>query len=235
MRSHPSAEKLTDAQRLLWDAYIAAESRAPRPEKLLALNAFLDALSASPPSEWFAWARLMAEQVVDQGLNLVIRRPLFERAIFPALLAGYRARLPGAARWLAGLNENLQGSSWCRDQLQPDERTELGLLKAAIKHDPEDRRSRQRLINVFADRLRYSLHELPSGVLHGMDGATPEQCRELEEELNEFCRLIADEEMGERYGELIRACRFHFRAYRDYVLHREEYGSYATYISEHPE
>ena len=76
-------EMLTDVQRQFWDAYIAAESRAPRAEKLQSLDAFLDALTASPPTVWFPWARSIAEQVVDHGGDLVIRRPLFERAVFP--------------------------------------------------------------------------------------------------------------------------------------------------------
>src|SRR5208337_4685003 len=101
----------------------AAESRAPRAEKLLALDAFLDALVASHPTEWFSWARSIAEQVVDHGVNLVIRRPLFERAVFPALLAGYQARLPGSARWLAGLSENLWSCPGCREQLRSEEGT----------------------------------------------------------------------------------------------------------------
>ena len=224
----------TDAQRQLWDAYIAAESRAPRAEKLRALDAFLDALATSPPSDWFPWARSIAEQVVDHGGNLVIRRPLFERAVFPALLAGYRLCLPGSARWLAGLSENLWRYPKCRESLQPDEMTEVGLLSAAIRHDPNDRRSRLRLIDKIADRLCYSLHELPSGVLYGMDGATIEECQELDEELDEFCRLVAQEELDARYAELIQCCRFHFRAYRDYLTNREQYRDYAEYLSQHP-
>ncbi len=225
---------LTEVQRKLWEAYEAAESRAPRAEKLLALDAFLNALVVSATKAWFPWARSIAEQVVDHGINFVIRRPLFERAVFPALLAGYQARLPGCARWLAGFAENLWRCPGCREQLQPEELTELGLLWAAIRHDPGDRRSRLRLIDKIADRLRYSLHELPSGVLYGMDGASPEQCQELGEELEKFCRLVAQEEMEERYAELIRNCRLHFGAYRDYLLSREQYSSYAEYLSKHP-
>ena len=223
---------LTDVQRKLWEAYEIAESRAPRAEKLRALDAFLDALVTSPPAEWFPWARLIAEQVVDGGVNWVIRRPLFERAVFPALLAGYHARLPGSARWLAGLSQQLLGCPACRERFQPEEATELGLLLAAIGHDPSDRRSRLRLIDKIADRLRYSLHEVPSGILYGMDGASPEQCQELEEELEEFCRLVAQEQMQERYAELIRAGRLHFRGYRDYLLNRDKYGNYAEYLSQ---
>lgn len=226
---------LTDHQRKLWEAYEAAECRAPRAEKLRSLEAFLDILVASPPMEWYPWARSIAEQVVDHGVNLVIRRPLFERAVFPALLDGYQARLPGSARWLAGLSQQLLGCPACRERLQPEEATELGLLLAAIRHDPVDRRSRLRLIEKIADRLRFSLHEVPAGVLYGMDGASPEQCQELEAELEEFCRLIAQERMQERYAELIGACRHHFRGYRDYLLHREKHESYAAYLSQHTE
>jgi hypothetical protein len=224
---------LTDDQRKLWEDYKTAEGRTLRAEKLRALNVFLDALVISPQADWFPWARSIAEQVVDHGLNFVIRRPLFERAVFPALLAGYQARLPGSARWLAGLADHLRRNPQYREQLQPDEATELGLLWAAIRHDPADRRSRLRVIDKVANRLRFSIHEVPSGLLYDMDGASPEQCVELEEELEEFCRLVEREGMHERYAELIHACRLHFRAYRDYLLHREDYESYAAYLSEH--
>jgi hypothetical protein len=226
---------LTDHVRKLWEAYEAAEGRAPRAQKLQALDAFLDVLAALPPVEWYPWARSIAKQVVDDGVNLVIRRPLFERAVFPALLDGYQARLPGSARWLAGLSQQLLGCPACCARLQPDETTELGLLLAAVRHDSGDRWSRLRLIERIADRLRFSLHEVPAGVLYGMDGASSEQCQELEADLEEFCRLIALEQMQERYAELVGACRHHFRGYRDYLLHREKYESYAGYLSQHTE
>ncbi len=231
----PLVAMLTDDQRKLWEAYEARENRAPRTEKLRALNAFLDALATSPPAEWFPWARSIAEQVVDGGENLVIRQPLFERAVFPALLDGYQARLPGSARWLAGLSQQLLSCRACCERLQPEEASELGLLLAAVRHDPGDHRSRLRLIEKIADRLRFSLHEIPAGVLYGMDGASPEQCQELEAELEEFCGLIEQEQMQKRYAELIGLCRHHFRAYRHYLRHREKYESYSAYLSQHPE
>ncbi|HMC64976.1 MAG TPA: hypothetical protein VKI65_08545 [Gemmataceae bacterium] len=226
---------LSEVQRKLWETYETAEGRALRAQKLLALDAFLDSLTASPGGDWFGWARSVAENLVDNGVDFVIRRPLFERALFPALLAGHRAQLPGCARWLAGLSDALSHCPTCRGQLPPQERTEAGLLRAAISHDPADGRSRQRLIQKIADRLRYVLHEVPTGVLYGIDGASPEQCQELEEELQEFCRLLAQEHLEERYAELTSACRLHFRAYRDYLLNRERYISYEDYLSQHRE
>lgn len=227
-------EMLTDHQRHLWQVYEAAEARARRVEKVRALNAFLDALETSPPADWFPWARRIAEQVVDQGLDFVIRRPLFTRAVFPALLAGHQSGLPGYARWLAGLANHLRSNPECQEKLPPEEMTELGLLRAAIKVDPGDRRSRLRWIDMVASNLHFAIHEVPAGVLYGpIDAASPEQCQELEEELEEFCRLTAREGTQDRYANLIRACRFHFRGYRDYLLHREHYQSYAAYVAQH--
>lgn len=223
---------LTEVQRQLWEAYEAAEGRAPRTEKLQALDSFLTSLEESPPADWFPWARSIAEQVVDHGLNLVVRRPLFERAVFPALLAGYQTRLPGCARWLAGFASHLVSSPGCRARLPDEEATELGLLWAAIRHDPTDRGSRLRLIDRIVGRLRYSIHEVPSGVLYGMDGALPEQCVELEKELDHFCELVSQEGVQEHHAVLIRACRLHFRAYRDYLLDPRSFRSYAAYLAD---
>lgn len=225
---------LSDVQRGRWEAYEATENCGLRAEKLSALDAFLDALAASPPADWFPWVRSLAEQVVDHGVPIVIRQPLFERAVFPALLAGYQAGLPGCARWLAGLSDHLRRCPACREQLPPEEATETALLWAAVRHDPHDQRSRRRLIDKIADRLRYSLHELPSGVLYGIDGASPEQCQALAAELEEFCRLVAQEKREETFTGLIRDCRFHFRAYHDYLVQRERCASYAEYLSQNP-
>jgi hypothetical protein len=215
---------LAAEQSALWDEYLRAEGRAPREQKLAALGTFLDALST--PADWHPWARDIARRVVDYGEDLVIRMPLFERAVFPALLAGHRVDQPGCARWLAGLAQHLYRSETCREQLPPEEQSELGLLRAAVRVDPTDHASRRRLIEHLAGHLRHSLHELPSGVLYGVDGATPEQCLELEQELDEFCGLVA----GANYEELVRDCRYHFSAYREFLLNRDQYASYAEYL-----
>jgi hypothetical protein len=221
---------LTAGQAPLWADYLRAEGRAPRDQKLAALGTFLDTLT--PSTDWHPWARELAERVVDGGEDFVIRMPLFERAVFPSLLTGYRAGLPGCARWLAGLAQELYRSDVCREQLPPDAQTEHGLLRAAVRQDPDDHASRRRLVEHLAGRLRHSLHELPAGVLYGMDGATPEQCRELEQELEEFCALVTGTSGGPDYRELVEQCRLHFPAYREFLLARGEYGSYQEYLDQ---
>jgi hypothetical protein len=225
---------LTVHQRELWEAYEAVESRGHRADKMRALRVFLDSLESSATAAWFPWARSVAEQVVDQRRDFVIRQPLFDRAIFPALLAGYQNQLPGSARWLAGLANHWLRNPQFSQQLATADATEAGMLQAAIRHDPADRRSRLKLIDVIAGWMHYSLHELPAGVLYGIDGATLEQCQELEADLDMFCQLVAQEALQERYAQLIGACRHHFPAYRDYLLHRERYDDYAAYLSRNP-
>lgn len=223
---------LTPAQQELWNAYQAAEAGAPRAARLRALSAFLDSLAGSPEENWFPWARTLAARLVDEGETLAIRWPLLERAVVPAVLAGYRAGLPGCARWLAGFSGVLGHRKDWQEQLPESERTELGLLLAALRHDPADHRSRRRLLEKRAERLCFSLHELPAGVLYGMDGATAEQCGELERELEEFCRLAAEHGGEAQYQELIAKARFHFRAYRDYLSGPGRCRSYAEYLAQ---
>lgn len=225
---------LTEAQRELWDIYKRVEDHSLRADKLHALTAFLDCLTRLPEHEWFPWARSLAEAVVDHGEPLVIRRPLFERAVFPALLAGYRAGLPGCARWLAGLFDHLCRSRNCREELPEAVRSDVELLRAALRHDSTDQRSRRKLREKLAERLRYSLHEVPAGVLYGLDGASAEQCVELEKELDEFCKLVTEEETKDLHQELIERCRYHFHAYRDYLLSPGDCHSYEQYLRQVP-
>ncbi len=59
----------------------------------------------------------------------------------------------------------------CRAQLGEDYEDPISLYQAALVHDPEDKRTRIALIHLLADGFEYALHELPSGVLYGQNGA----------------------------------------------------------------
>ncbi len=76
--------------------------------------------------------------------------------------------------------------------------------------------------------IRYTLHEVPSGVLFGIDGATPEQCKLLQAELSEFRNLLRDEEV-EQYRTLIETAEFHYRAYGEYLSGENPEG-YAQFL-----
>ncbi len=215
----------------IWRRYLRAEEDRVRPVSLAFLEEFLVAVRGIPVSDRQTWARDVARRVVDEDCALPVRLPLFEQVLFPALLAGLRSGEPGCARWLAGFHLLIHQSPACRDQLEPDERAEVALLREAIRLDGDDRLARGRLVRALGDRLEYSLHELPTGVLHDSDFAsTPEQCRELEEELAEFEALVEAHGARPEHSELIAACRYHYRHYGEYLRRRRDFGSYGEYL-----
>jgi hypothetical protein len=148
------------------------------------------------------------------------------------LADAFDARLPGSARWLAGLSQQLYRCPSCLERLGPDRSSEGALLQAALAHDPNDSRSRQQLIQLIASRLRYTLHELPTGVLFGVDGATADECDELLAELEEFRALIAVADQSADYTQLVAECEHHYRAYERYLLERPTHRSYSRFLAE---
>jgi hypothetical protein len=224
---------LSDSQQILWDNYRGAESLGTRSDMLQTLNLFIAELQLASKETWKPWALGLAAQIVDDGADIPVRHALFERILFPALVEGLNERLPGSARWLAGLSQHLYRCSTCAMQLGVERATEWALLREAMTEDPEDHRSRQRLIKVIANQLRHTLHEVPSGVLYGMDGATVSQCDELVLELEEFRSLVTAEGCAADYAQLVSECDFHFTAYKKYLLDRPSYENYDSFLQQH--
>ena len=224
---------LSDSLRRRWENYLATENSGTREAKLRTLNEFVEELLRSPEATWKRWALDLAARVVDERADVPVRRPLFERVLFPALAEALDARVPGSARWLAGLSQHLHRCRACMERLGHDRSSEWALLRAAAAQDPADGLSRRQLVRLIADHLRYTLHELPAGVLYGVDGATVDQCDELLAELEEFRALVAMEGQSHDYGQLMSEWGHHFRAYKRYLLERPAHQSYPRFLEEH--
>jgi hypothetical protein len=146
------------------------------------------------------------------------------------LLEGLRQQEPGCARWLAGFSNLIYQSPECAESLG-DEASEIALLRKALRLDQDDALARERLIHALRWQLEYSLHELPSGVLFGADGATVEECEKLQEELAEFERLVLAHGTRAEHQEIIQECRLHYWAYPNYLRRRSQFESYADYLA----
>ena len=88
------------------------------------------------------------------------------------------------------------------------------------------------------DRSRYyrdlqwltsAVHELPAGVLWGANGATPEECADMLDGLDEFARVCSRLGLDDHQA-FIDGCRWHFEHYPDYLGRRRHFVDYATYI-----
>ncbi len=225
---------LTDSQRRRWDEYRRAEASDTRSEKLRLLDAFVEELAQSPLAAWRPWALDLAAGVVDGGADITVRRALFERVLFPALAEGLDEGAPGCARWLAGLDIHLAHCPACRERLGPGRTSQRALLRLAVATDPADGRARDRLIRLIADGFKYALHELPTGVLYGHNGATPAECDLLTAELAAFGALLATAGRAAEYAELVEACAFHFAAYKQYLLGSPVDGGYEGFLDRLP-
>ncbi len=200
-----------------WLAYVDAENARVRDDAIAQLRLVIGMLHELPLAQRSAWALEIAESSIDKGMNTPIRMPLFREIIFPALLAGIHEQLPGCARWMAGFAQLLYKSPEAQDQLRPELRTELGLLRLAVENDPNDRLARDRLIECLAWQLDYSIHELPSGVLYGSDGASIEECNEMLTSVREFEHLVELNGGRPEYENLAATCRFHYLRYAEYL------------------
>lgn len=89
-----------------------------------------------------------------------------------------------------------------------------------------------------SDRVRYArdrrwldgaVHELPAAVLWGAHGATPGQCAEMLDGLDEFARICDRLELDD-HEDFIEGCRWHFGHYPHYLGRRYHFVDYATYI-----
>lgn len=213
-----------------WASYLAAEAAGTRPAALLALNRFIGLLLARPTDEWRRWATHLAATVADGGAGTPVRFPLFGRVLLPALAEGVRRGEPGCASWLAHFEQMLAVVGVAAD-LPPHLRSAVGLLNEALRVDPGDLPARRRLVARLADHLAYTLHELPAGVLFGMDGATVAECEELLATLVDFRAHAKLTGQAAEYDRLVRDCDLHYRAYRDYRSDGCPGGSYERYLA----
>ena len=79
--------------------------------------------------------------------------------------------------------------------------------------------------------LKYTLHELPAGVLYDSDGANESKCAwlmKLTYELEE-----SSKELGIDVAEFIATCRWHYEHYPHYLSRHRHFGSYKNYIAKY--
>jgi len=84
----------------------------------------------------------------------------------------------------------------------------------------------------YEDDLRWltsAVHELPSGVLWGANGATPRQCAEMLDALDHFMSVCSRLGLDD-HDEFIEGCRWHFEHYPHYLDRRRHFADYRTYI-----
>ncbi len=213
-----------------WEAYVAAERRGVRQQFLAALQTFLTAWEALDPESRDEWAENFLRRRFEENEDLPLRAPLFERVVLPYLFAQYNSGSAQAAVRLAELRQSGLGShgAWQRF----GDLTDFGLLREAYRRNPSAEWARQPLVRRMLRYLGHTLHEIPAGVLWGMDGASVEQCLELLDFLQELKGLMTEAEL-ENYAELLSKADLHYRAYREFLM-QQSADDYASFVRRWP-
>jgi hypothetical protein len=125
-----------------------------------------------------------------------IRHELYEGVVFPALLKGYQNHDPWSVLWLARTAQNLYKARHLHEQI--DLKTDYGLLKECYSLDPSNPEVQKDLLSMQIRSLQYCIHEYPTGILYGKDGATTDECQEILSEI-QFVRKLDTEKSQEKF------------------------------------
>ena len=102
------------------------------------------------------------------------------------------------------------------------------LLEKGLRISPNDKELLEISEKWTRNYLNYTLHELPTGVLYGANGATIEECKELIEEVAKYeivCNKLQRDE-----SELIEECKFYYPAYKAYLSVYKNYKNFDDYL-----
>jgi hypothetical protein len=221
---------MAEALEELWQTYIDAERKGIRADALRALAAAVDALLELPRDERHSWVLRVASDFAGDNCGFPLRTPLFRKVILPELAAGTLAGEPSCARLLAHFDQFLLRVGPGECALPEALCSRRGLLAEALRLEPSDSRARAALVEWDARYLVYTLHELPSGVLYGHDGASVDQCEELLQLLEEFKDHVSVLGRDDDFKALIADCAFHYQMYRQYLLVRPAATRYEQFL-----
>jgi hypothetical protein len=155
-----------------FEEYRELKDSGRRPEATAALAKFISSFAGM--EEKTVWTRWYLE---SEQIGLKIRHELFEQVILPVLVEGYQRRDPWALRWLARTTQNLQHSKDLCGEIEF--KTGWAFLKDLVAMCPEDDDARTELLGCHVGWFRHCVHEWPTGILYGMDGATVGECDEI--------------------------------------------------------
>ncbi len=94
---------------------------------------------------------------------------------------------------------------------------------------PEDKELLQIYETDLTNFLSYTIHEIPHGVLYGINGANETECDELIELLSEYKKVCG--KLSLERNDLIEECEFHFQNYKIYLQKTSKYSSYEDFLN----
>lgn len=224
---------LNDEPYQLWQQYLALEAQGLRLQALHVLADFIKVFQLLTPEQRIPFIEQFCTQVVDKEQAFPLRYPLFSELLAPYLIERYHQQSPVAPRWIAAFTEWFNANPHFREQLGLGSLSAPRMLREARKREPDNLLVQRKLVEVIAQQLQYSTHEIPAGVLYGSNGATVAECAILLREVGEFRQLAQNTNLLQQYQAHIAEWEYYFMSYADYLPNNKHYQGFADYLRQH--
>ena len=168
----------------LYKQYKQYEALGLKDKAKMAVNEFIKSFQSEKEKE--EWVNKNFDNL-ETNRHSRIRHEIFEEIIFPVLMKQYQERnLNGMLR----LAQSIQNLYSCEALHQKTGYlTEGQICKDAFTLFPSSDEARRMYLKTKIKYFEYSIHEWPSGILWGNDGASLEEVKELEKSLKETSSL----------------------------------------------
>jgi len=181
-----------------YNAFLEYQEKGLKKKAAECIQAFISSFESEDEIRNWVWSNL-EDLVLNRHSR--IRHEIFSELVYPVLKRGYLKNDFESTLWLGKLIQNVYQAPALHEELAYI--TAHQLFRKCYRLNPENQEARALLLKNIIDWLAYCVHEWPSGILYGRDGATLAQCREIREEI-EFA-ITLDE--NNRYRSFLRDVR----------------------------
>jgi hypothetical protein len=141
-----------------------------------------------------SWAMEYLPKLEYDG-NGRIRNELFEEIIFPVLLNGYNNKNVSLMIWPVKLNQNYYQNHRIWEKI--NYKTALEIIKECYDLEPNNNEVTDMFLEVLIEKINFSIHEWPYGILFGNSFATKDECKSLLERVKFINKLDKNKKHSE--------------------------------------
>ena len=135
-------------------------------------------------------------QKLTNNNNLRIRNELFEEIVFPVLINGYNNKNIVSMIWLVKLSQNYYQNNRIWEKM--NYKTDYQIIKECYELEPNNNEIIELYLELEIEKINFSIHEWPYGILFGNSFATKEECKLLLEKV-EFVKGLDQHQKYKQY------------------------------------
>lgn len=105
----------------------------------------------------------------------------------------------------------------------------IQLANLLLEYDSGNMDALQYKYHALKESLAFSIHEIPSGILNGMNGASVSDISAMLKNTEEF--EMISKKLDRLDSNLIADCRIYYNAYKDYLQNLNEYKNFEDYLN----